>query len=97
MQKQKRNDNKMVRTTVSLPYWLHKRLKLQAVDVGMSFSDVVVEEIEKAKVLEKLEDGENDYLKKLSKLDLSWFDKEAEEDYKKVRKELDERLKRYDW
>jgi len=94
MQKQKRNDNKMVRTTVSLPYWLHKRLKLQAVDVGTSFSDIVVEEIEKARIVKKSGSGREDYLKKLEGVKGKWFTDSDYVDYKNIREDLKKRERR---
>lgn len=81
-----------ITTNVRFPEEDYLRLKEEAARKRASFSAVIRE-----KVGAKKKASQETYLKKLLSLKTDWFTEKDYQDYEKIRKEWDKRLKRYNW
>ena len=85
----------MIRTTVKMPVWLHKKLRLKATKTEKTFSEVVLEAFLNQNSLKEL-----DEIEKQVEKDLAFFDKIAKsgpqfDGAEVIRKQRDMRTKKY--
>ena len=86
----------MIRTTVTMPVWLHKKLKLKATKNEKTFSEVMLEAFLNEGGLRSL-----DKMEKQVERDLAFFDKIAKSGpqfnaAEEIRKQRDLRTKKYE-
>lgn len=80
-------------TNIRLPEEDYLRLKEEAARARKSLSAVIRERVGTG--IKKL--SRKEWVKKIQTLNTSWFTEKDYGNYKKVRREWEERLKRYNW
>lgn len=83
--------NNFITTNIRLPEEDYLRLKEEASRRRISLSAIIRDKVGEKKL------SKETYIKKLLSLKTDWFTEKDYQEYKKIRKDMEKRLKKYKW